>query len=300
MMRERGAGDVAVPPTIQALLQARIDALDSDLRVVLERGAVEGEVFHRGAVQRSSRPSCVQTSTSGSAARPQGADPARVVDVPRATSAFRFRHLLIRDAAYAAMPKELRAGLHETFADWLEGSRPRRRSSWTRSSATTSSRRISIRSELGLAADPDLASAGSSEQLAAAGRGALDRGDFAAAAGLLQRAVDLPGDPDATRGVGRSRAGPRASRRARARAGGPSPRSRASGTSGRRTHRGATAAHARVAPLADRSRRERRGRASPGARDRGVSRARGRPTEALARLRQGRHVPLPARARGGR
>ena len=52
MLREHddGSGDVAVPPTIQALLQARIDSLDGDVRVVLERGAVEGEVFHRGAV----------------------------------------------------------------------------------------------------------------------------------------------------------------------------------------------------------------------------------------------------------
>ena len=33
---------------------------------------------------------------------------------------FRFRHQLIRDAAYEGMPKELRAELHERFADWLE------------------------------------------------------------------------------------------------------------------------------------------------------------------------------------
>jgi hypothetical protein len=34
--------------------------------------------------------------------------------------AFRFRHLLIRDAAYDALSKETRAELHERFADWLE------------------------------------------------------------------------------------------------------------------------------------------------------------------------------------
>ena len=34
--------------------------------------------------------------------------------------AYRFRHLLIREAAYAAMPKELRAQLHERYAEWLE------------------------------------------------------------------------------------------------------------------------------------------------------------------------------------
>ncbi|HZE29620.1 MAG TPA: adenylate/guanylate cyclase domain-containing protein, partial [Gaiellaceae bacterium] len=45
-----GEGDVAVPPTIHALLAARLDQLDPAERGVLERGAVEGQVFHRGAV----------------------------------------------------------------------------------------------------------------------------------------------------------------------------------------------------------------------------------------------------------
>ena len=43
-------GTVDVPPTIRALLQARLDALNDDERLVIERGAVEGQVFHRGAV----------------------------------------------------------------------------------------------------------------------------------------------------------------------------------------------------------------------------------------------------------
>src|SRR5688572_1279453 len=46
MVREHGDGAVVVPPTIQALLQARIDSLEGDVRTVMERGSVEGEVFH--------------------------------------------------------------------------------------------------------------------------------------------------------------------------------------------------------------------------------------------------------------
>ncbi len=42
---------MVVPPTLQALLAARIDQLETSERNVLQRGAVEGEVFHRGAVQ---------------------------------------------------------------------------------------------------------------------------------------------------------------------------------------------------------------------------------------------------------
>ena len=50
MVREHGT-DLSVPPTIQTLLAARIDQLPRFEREALERGAVEGQVFHRGAVQ---------------------------------------------------------------------------------------------------------------------------------------------------------------------------------------------------------------------------------------------------------
>ena len=51
MVEEGGGGDVVVPPTVQALLAARLDQLEPAERGVLERGSVEGQVFHRGAVQ---------------------------------------------------------------------------------------------------------------------------------------------------------------------------------------------------------------------------------------------------------
>ena len=51
MVRERGGElELVVPPTIQALLQARIDSPDGESELVIGRAAVEGEVFHRGAV----------------------------------------------------------------------------------------------------------------------------------------------------------------------------------------------------------------------------------------------------------
>ena len=50
-MAGEDGGEVVVPPTLQALLAARLDQLDDAERAVLECGAVEGEVFHRGAVQ---------------------------------------------------------------------------------------------------------------------------------------------------------------------------------------------------------------------------------------------------------
>src|SRR5690348_9290207 len=50
LVRDSGGADVEVPPTIQALLAARLDQLDPAERSVLERGSVEGRTFHRGAV----------------------------------------------------------------------------------------------------------------------------------------------------------------------------------------------------------------------------------------------------------
>ena len=112
---------VTVPPTIQLLLAARLDRLDAEERAVIERGAVEGKVFHAGAV----------TTLTPEGLRPQV--PTRLLALARkelirpdraefaGEDAFRFRHLLIRDAAYRAMPKEQRADLHQRFAEWLEG-----------------------------------------------------------------------------------------------------------------------------------------------------------------------------------
>jgi tetratricopeptide (TPR) repeat protein len=111
---------ISVPPTIQALLSARLDRLGRDERAVIERGSVEGKVFHRGAVSelsadalRASVWNHLQALVRKELIRPDR------TDLP-GEDAFRFRHLLIRDAAYEAMPKELRAELHQRFADWLD------------------------------------------------------------------------------------------------------------------------------------------------------------------------------------
>ena len=50
MQAESGEGELEIPATLQALLAARIDLLAADERAVVERGSVEGRLFHRGAV----------------------------------------------------------------------------------------------------------------------------------------------------------------------------------------------------------------------------------------------------------
>src|SRR5439155_1128722 len=111
-----GAG-VVVPPTIQALLAARLDQLDPSERGVLERGAVEGKVFHRGSVEALAPEEHDISRRLMALVRKELVRPDRAQLT--GDDAFRFRHLLIRDAAYEGLPKTARAELHERFADWL-------------------------------------------------------------------------------------------------------------------------------------------------------------------------------------
>ena len=127
-----------MPPTIQALLAARLDQLDPAERSVLERGSVEGRTFHRGAVAALANGDGALDQRLISLVRKELVRP----DRPQLAGddAYRFRHLLIRDAAYDALPKATRAELHRRFATGSSDT-GRSSSSWTRSSATTSSRR---------------------------------------------------------------------------------------------------------------------------------------------------------------
>ena len=195
MVRESGDGDhLAVPPTITALLQARIDALDPELRVVLERAAIEGEVFHVGAVE---------DLASGSTRAALDEQLAALVrkDLVRpehsliaGQDAYRFRHLLIREAAYAAMPKELRAQLHERYAEWLERTADESAFELDEIVGYHLERAFVLRQELGTR-DEELAIRAAA-RLLAAGRRALNRADHPAAAGLLQRAVSVRSPDD--------------------------------------------------------------------------------------------------------
>jgi class 3 adenylate cyclase/tetratricopeptide (TPR) repeat protein len=178
-------GDVSVPPTLQALLAARLDQLEPAEREALECGAVEGEIFHRGAVQELASGDGV-TPLLASLVRKELIRP----DRPRLPQddAFRFRHLLIRDAAYEGLSKAARASLHERFADWLE-ERGRQLVELDELVGYHLEQAAGYQEELG-ERDGGLAER-AGDRLAVAGRRALSRGDDRAAASLLTRALEL-------------------------------------------------------------------------------------------------------------
>src|SRR5262245_1992547 len=178
--------EVEVPPTLKALLAARLDQLDEAERRVLERGSVEGEIFHRGGVQALAPEETQVTTRLAALVRHQLVRPDRA-HLP-GDDGYRFRHLLIRDPAYDALPKLVRADLHARFADWLDehGDALVERDEIVGYHLEQASR---YRAELGQP-DPDLADS-AAERLATAGRRAIDRQDYRTGAVLLTRAAEL-------------------------------------------------------------------------------------------------------------
>ena len=183
-----GIAKSACPRTIHALLAARLDQLEPAERAVLERGSVEGHVFHESAVQAlaDGEP---QTPRLVALVRKQLIRP----DTPQfaGEEAYRFRHLLIRDAAYDVLPKAVRADLHERFADWLE----QRGADLVELDEILGyhlEQAYRCLVELGRAGDRGQRLAEqAAERLSAAGRRAYARADTPAAINLLERASAL-------------------------------------------------------------------------------------------------------------
>jgi class 3 adenylate cyclase len=187
-----GNQDRIIPASIQALLGARVDALDRPERAVLGRAAVIGLTVPYDALhsltdeaERLPLDECLNALIDRDLLRPS-------------RGAYTFRHPFVREAVYQALPRRIRADLHERHARWL----------MTRTggpqidelAATHLERALEERALL----DPDDAGLGvlraiTGDWLVAVGDRALHRGDMAAAARLLARAVAKLDDDDPRR-----------------------------------------------------------------------------------------------------
>jgi predicted ATPase len=179
----------AIPPSIHALLAARLDRLPPEERAVIERAAVAGKDFTRRAVLQLS-PRAEQADVD-----------ARLLSLVRKDflvarsgreDAYRFRHVLIRDAAYAGIPKGLRSELHERFADWAARTSAGRVGELDEIVGYHLEQAFRYRDQLRPIDDHGrlLAERGG-EVLGTAGRRAFARDDMQAAVKLLDRAISL-------------------------------------------------------------------------------------------------------------
>ena len=183
-----------VPETVQAVLAARLDRLGEDELSVLQRASVIGQVFWWGAVADLSPPEEV----GAVAGRLQALVRKGLIKPDVRTFAgedgFRFGHILIRDAAYESISKQLRAELHERFAAWAE---QREGAELDEIIGHHLEQARSFRIELGPAGPVEAALAErAADRLTRAGRRALIRGDASAASGLLGRAAALQPTPE--------------------------------------------------------------------------------------------------------
>jgi class 3 adenylate cyclase/tetratricopeptide (TPR) repeat protein len=182
---QREHGQVALPPSIRAVLAARIDALEPGERLLLEHASVEGRSFHRGAllelIPEDEHPDVganLRSLASRQLIRPDAS-------VVAGDDAFRFAHALVREAAYEGLPKRLRGELHERVARWL--AKRDRRDEIVGYHLEQAAR---FWRELGLVGARERGIARqAAKHLEAAARAALLRGDLPAGSALLDRAA---------------------------------------------------------------------------------------------------------------
>jgi class 3 adenylate cyclase/tetratricopeptide (TPR) repeat protein len=184
--------ELAIPSTIQALLAARLDSLGAEERTVIESAAVEGKTFHGGAVSALAAEPLrdhVRERLAG-LVRMELVRPDQAAFVGE--EAYRFRHLLIRDAAYQAIAKQTRSELHARFAAWLERKAADRAVEFEEIVAYHLEQAYRYRVELG---PPDEEARElalrAGNLLADAGKRASRRDDVAATSDLLGRALKL-------------------------------------------------------------------------------------------------------------
>ena len=182
--------EVRVPASISVLLAARLERLAPEERAVAERASVVGRVFEQAAVAeltgdglRSEVGRSLLALVRKELVRPERSE-------LTAGDAFKFRHILIRDAAYEALAKAERAILHERFADWLERTVGERLAEYEEIVGYHLEQAYRYRTELGEGGDHVSAlAARAGAHLAAAGGRAFDRGDAGTTVSLLGRAV---------------------------------------------------------------------------------------------------------------
>jgi len=192
----RDLEELPIPPTISAVLAARLDHLDPEEQIVLQCASVIGKQFWWSAVA-----DLVPQDLRGRVGSHLHAlVRKRLVFPAESTSfvsedSFRFGHILVRDAAYSTLPKERRAELHEHFAEWLD-----RKGAYEEIRGHHLERAYATRSELG-PDRPETRALGEQARalLASAGRRAHARGDVPAAVALLTKAAELPATDESTR-----------------------------------------------------------------------------------------------------
>jgi class 3 adenylate cyclase/tetratricopeptide (TPR) repeat protein len=183
--RPRG-GSERIPDTLQALIAARIDRLPAAQRILVQRAAVMGRIFMGGALAHLS-PEIEDVDQSIGELLLRDLVVREVRSTITGEHAYKFRHVLIREVAYAGLAKSARADLHRAFAGWLA---ERAGDELLEIRAFHLDQAARLLTELDGSAPADL-NEEAAVALTKAGRRALSREAYRSARKLLLRAVEL-------------------------------------------------------------------------------------------------------------
>jgi class 3 adenylate cyclase/tetratricopeptide (TPR) repeat protein len=184
-MLAEGGDHNRIPDTLQALIAARIDHLAPDAKALLQRAAVIGRVFWKGAIKHVAPNLEVEALLEDLLMREF------VLREERSSisgeTAFRFKHMLIREVAYAGLSKQVRAQQHARFAEWLK---ERAGEELLEIRAHHLDHATQLLVELDGTPPADLTSE-AADALTGAGKRALNREQYKSARRQLVRAVEL-------------------------------------------------------------------------------------------------------------
>src|SRR5262245_16418549 len=182
--------DLVIPLNITAILASRLDRLEPSEHALIQRAAVMGREFYRDALEHLSGVTAIARLEEDLRSLVSKQLVQRIGPGLGGSETYRFFHLLTRDAAYASVPKEVRADLHEWFADWVEASTSRRSTEYEEIIGYHLEQAVRHIRELGrLDGHDSVLGTRAGRWLSAAGRRSLARDDMSAAANLLERAA---------------------------------------------------------------------------------------------------------------
>jgi tetratricopeptide (TPR) repeat protein len=122
MVAERdglNGGGLDLPDSVQGLISARLDSLPRGEKEALQDAAVVGKVFWPGALIKAGRDASTLDDALRALERKEFVRRERRSSV-EAELQYAFRHVLVRDVAYAQIPRAARAERHERVAEWIE------------------------------------------------------------------------------------------------------------------------------------------------------------------------------------
>ncbi|MEK6207989.1 MAG: adenylate/guanylate cyclase domain-containing protein [Chloroflexota bacterium] len=185
MLADRGSR-ARIPPTLQGVIAARIDATTPTVKRLLHEASVLGRDFWLDALPTT------PTTSDVSEAERRGLIARRARRGPSGSPTFVFRHGLIRDVAYSSLSKVERTRVHDHYSRWLEKAAGERAQEYAEIVAYHAERAFALAHELDPSAAGDL-SARAFTLLSRSAASASARGEFRAARELNDRALGIGG-----------------------------------------------------------------------------------------------------------